>query len=248
MPSRALYAWTPNTGPQPSSTVLGHSLRRLHSFHGHMFPVERMYRLWAAITAAKAQEGAVPLTHLGTSMARSGFQPFARFLEASGTHLQSLHLDMRVVAFWREDNAVDAFHSSGLSLSGCRQLRKLTVGLHAPSRRWSCSHVSVFAALLCTTARCAPLAHITVIFDILTTEAFEIPGFPEGLAALDGRMAEMPQLRRVDWLLAQSGGGRQQSPDDVNSVEYRSGMLKTYFCAVARREEVEVSWRALRRD
>ncbi|GJE96086.1 hypothetical protein PsYK624_122790 [Phanerochaete sordida] len=241
-----LHSWSPSVGSQPSGAVLGHGLRRLHSFHGDMFPAPRMHRLWAAITAAKAQVGAAPLTHFGTSMARNGFQPLARFLEVSGGQLQTLHLDLRVAASWREHNTVEAFHSSGLSVSACRLLRKLTVDLYAPSRSWICSNIPVFAAFLLTTTRCTMLEHIEISLDNLTTEAFAVPGVPEALAALDARMAEMPQLRRVDWLLAPSAG-RGLFPGDVNSVESLSRILKQYLLTIVERKEVEVTCFAFRR-
>ncbi|GJE96083.1 hypothetical protein PsYK624_122760 [Phanerochaete sordida] len=233
-----LYSWMPGAGSQPASDVLGRGLRRLRALHGDLFPAPRMHRLWGAVTAAKAQAGAVPLTRFGTSVARNGFAPPARFLEASGAPLETLQLDLRVNSSRREDNTVAAFHASRLSLAACPRLRSLTVHLDAPWRG-SVDNLPVCAALLCTAPPTSALAHIAIIVENLRAFSAAVHGVPEALGALDARMAALPRLRRVDWKLV-SRMSRAGPEDDITDPLVDG--LRQCLPLLALREGVEVTW------
>ncbi|GJE96073.1 hypothetical protein PsYK624_122660 [Phanerochaete sordida] len=110
-----LFAWKPCAEAQPARAVLGQSLRRLRALDGDLFPAPRMHWLWAAVTAANAQEGAVPLTRFRTLVARDEVPPLAHFLDASGAQLLAPRLDFRLDSSWRVQNTADAGQSAIIS-------------------------------------------------------------------------------------------------------------------------------------
>ncbi|GJE96084.1 F-box protein [Phanerochaete sordida] len=235
-----LCAWVPSAEAQPAGAVLGQSLRQLHALDGDLFPAPRMHRLWAAVTAAKAQAGAVPLTRFGTSVARNGVLPLARLLDASGAQLLTLRLDFRADPSWRVQDTADAVSpSSALSLFPCARLRNLKVHLSGPSAD-SHAGLPVFAALLLTVP--PSLSYLRITIDSLAADAFTVPGFRHAMAVLDARMARLPQLRRVDVRLVP--GERRTLP---RAAAYRlADALGRCLARCVRREGLRVTWRVLR--
>ncbi|GJE96088.1 hypothetical protein PsYK624_122810 [Phanerochaete sordida] len=242
----SLYAWMPNAGLQPATDVVGGGLCRLHSLDGDMFPAPRTHRLWAALTAAKAQEGAVPLTHFGTSVARNGFQQLGHFLDVSGANLRTLRLDLRAISFLRQHNTINVFRSSGLSVSPCKSLHMLAIHLDVTWRSTGSDNLSVFAALLCTAAPNTALERITITLDNLRAESLTMTGAPEALDTLDRCMANFPRLQRVDWQLSPSMR-HAHLPVDIAGTSPLLHLLEQRLPRLMRREGLRVTWTVLSR-
>ncbi|GJE96038.1 hypothetical protein PsYK624_122310 [Phanerochaete sordida] len=217
------FLYTSGPGPRshdgPVLAVSG--LRALRSLDGDMLPAHRMHRLWTALAAAKAHEGAAPLDHLGTAV--HSLQPLAGFMRSVGSHLRTLRLDLRTVFFWEKDTA-SGFRESGLVLTQCKNLRALTLYLEAPSARDN-GNIDVCAALLSTAnTEDVPLAHIHIILYHLSHKFFAIPGLAEAVGALDENIVALPHLKRVDWDLAHC------VVDDRGDSTDSKDLLFTMFC------------------
>ncbi|GJE96087.1 hypothetical protein PsYK624_122800 [Phanerochaete sordida] len=217
-PRGLLYSWAPQSTLREDGPALsGTGLSALSRLDGDMFPAQRAHRLWTAIAAAKALDGAAPLTHFGTAV--HSLQPLSGFIAEVGAQLQSLRLDLRAIFLAGEDT-ISSFRTSGLSLSHCKNLRTLTMYLEAPSTRDN-GNINVCAALLSTAGEDVPLVRINITLYHLSRKFFMLPSIAESAEALDESIVGLPHLKRVDWHLAHcvpdddatSHGGKTQLAD-----------------------------------
>lgn len=214
----------------PCEARLSHALglRELRSLCGDMFPIPRASRLWDAIAAKKAQQGAVPLLHFGATPGPgdSSLRPLARFLESIGEHLQSLWLDQRFI----DMSAGTRFLDSGVSLKTCRSLRKLEFRLSRHGFT-SCN------ALLCTVPHEAPLHKLAISISGLREGDFvNLPApLSTPLTVLDTSIGNLVYLKRVEWRLVFVASG--------NAAPSIAGM-KWHLPNLMTRPDVEVNWEA----
>ncbi|GJE96050.1 hypothetical protein PsYK624_122430 [Phanerochaete sordida] len=212
----------------PALAVPG--LRALRSLSGNMLPAPRMHRLWTALAAAKAREGAAPLEHLGTAV--HSLRLLACLIRDVGSQLRSLHLDLRKMVLVGEDPA-SGFRTSGPTLAQCKKLHTLKLYLEAPSAREN-GNIDACAALFSTATEDLPLAHIQITLYNLSTKFFALPGIAEAVGALDENIVALPHLERVDWDLARC------VPDSENYPDVPFAQLFSQLAAQTKR--IEVNW------
>ncbi|GJE96085.1 hypothetical protein PsYK624_122780 [Phanerochaete sordida] len=235
----SLSGWMPLENDPVPGALPACRLRRLQVLDGDVFPPSQTYRFWEALTAEKANDDAAPLLHLSTTMARNGFGPLARFLESSGTQLQSLRLDIRMVPLWQE-GTLHAFHTSGFSLSVCKHLRTLTLLLDAPHPQ-DTHNIAICAALLATAAADVPLEHVELAVYHLHCATFDSPHTADMFDVLDSTLENLPHLKSVEWHL-----NHVEPPGIPHMRQSLIHVVRQRIPLLARRKGVDLTWRVAR--
>ncbi|GJE96037.1 hypothetical protein PsYK624_122300 [Phanerochaete sordida] len=236
-PRGLLYNWRHGAHVHAGRALAVYGLRELRSLDGDIFPASRMHRFWTALAAAKAEAGAAPLDHFGTTV--RDLQPLARFMRDVGAQLRSLRLDIRET-FLSGENTVSSFRESGIVLSQCTNLRTLVLCLEAPSTRDN-GNIDVCTTLLSTATEGVPLAHVQITLHHLSGSFFMLAHIQERLAALDESIVGLAHLKRIDWHLADCvPDSNATSLGDEDTLPVLFG--EHFSQLAAQKERIEVNW------
>ncbi|GJE96090.1 hypothetical protein PsYK624_122830 [Phanerochaete sordida] len=184
-----------------------------------------MHALWAAIVAAKAHHGALPLLHLKASTDSVNIIPLRNLLVQLGAQLRSLHLSVHRSRHER-------------SLDPCAGIRRISVRVDGPNNI-AAGTLAPCTALLATLPREAPLEHIAVTITYFGKESLHSCQFAVDASTLDEHLAGRETLRQVDWSLVYAGRG---DGDVLKDPSDAIGLFLPHLPQLAERADVKMAW------